>query len=126
MRLFLRLFRYDITGIKKLGYNIIDHTHITDITFSWLSYKTKYPNYEYYLNEEKRAWINPIDKDKISTDSFMDLYYLAIYEAAEIISRLEESIKDQATEEEIKSIIPDTSAVHGLECGRSLKFTNLK
>lgn len=126
VKLFLRLFRYDFTGIKKLGYNIIDTTHLFNLTFSWLSYRTKYIDFQKYLNEEHREWGNPIDEKIISTESFIDLYCDALEEGSKIISNLEEAIVNNATTQEIREIIPNKSAVHGLECGRSMTFNNLR
>lgn len=126
VRLFLRLFRYDPTGIKKHGYNIIDSTHLFNLTFAWLSYKTQYDDFEKYLNESKEEWSNPIDATITSTETFMELYEVAVKEGARIISELETAIMDQAPLEDIMNIVPDRSAVHGLECGKTMNFTNLK
>ncbi len=125
VRLFLRLFRYDPTGIKKLGYNVIDKTKLVRLTFSWLSYKSELTSTD-YLNLDHKVWGNPIDKTIISTESFFDLYKDAMDEGAKLISNLEEAIKDEAPRSELESIIPDKSAIHGLECGRPAVYTNLR
>lgn len=124
--IFLRLFRYDPTGIKKFGYNIIDSTHLFNQRFSWLSYKLEYDSNVDYLNQQKKLWINPIDSKIQSTSSFLELYDLAVDEAAKIISSLEEAIINNVPLKEINKIIPNVSSLHGLECGKKLIYTNLK
>ena len=51
---------------------------------------------------------------------------LAAKKAAEIISYLEEAINDKATSEELKIIVPNVSAIHGLECDLELPYKTLK
>lgn len=128
VNLFLRLFRYDPTGIKNIGYSIIDKANLTSLKFSFLSYHHNYPNFEQYLNEENRLWYNPSDPNAsiCSTNSFLELYELATKKAAEIISYLEEAINDKATSQELKTIIPNVSAIHGLECDLELPYKTLK
>lgn len=126
--LFLRLFRYDPTGIKNLCYSLIDKINPTDLKLSFLSYNHDYKNFEQYLNEDHNLWFNPSDPNAsiTSTNSFIELYELATKKTAEIISYLEEAINDNATREEIGQIVPNVSATHGLECDLDLPFKTLK
>lgn len=128
VNLFLGLFRYDPTGIKNIVYSLIDKTNLTSLKFSFLSYNHNYQNFEQYLNEEHRFWYNPSDPNAniCSTNSFLELYDLATKKAAEIISYLEEAINDKATSEELKIIVPNVSAIHGLECDLELPYKTLK
>ncbi len=128
VNLFLRLFRYDPTGIKNLGYCLIDYINLTELKFSFLSYNHNYRDFEQYLNEKHNLWFNPSEPSGniTSTASFVELYELATKMTSEIISELEEAINDSATNEEIKGIIPNVSAIHGLECGLNLPFKTLK
>lgn len=128
INIFLRLFRYDPTGIKNVGYNLIDKINLVDLKFSFLSYNHNYKDFEHYLNNEHNLWYNPSEPNSniSSTKSFFELYDLAVEKTAEIISNLEEAINDKASIEEIKDIIPNTSAVHGLECDLELPFKTLK
>lgn len=126
VHIFLRLFRYDPFGIKKLGYSIIDKTHISHTTFAWLSYKRRFDDYSEYLNEEKKTWGNPLDPSLESNKSFMEIYEDAVQAGAKLISELEEAFLANDSLDKIASIIPDRSAIHGLECGRQLEFVNLR
>ena len=126
VNLFLRLFRYDPTRIKDWGYGLIDKTDLISLKFSFLSYNHDYSGFEPYLNEEHRKWFNPCDENLSSTSSFFELYWQAAEVAAKIISELEMAINDKASSSQFKSIIPDTSAIHGLKCGQSLSFNTLR
>lgn len=128
VNLFLRLFRYDPTGIKNLCYCLIDKINLTDLKFSFLSYNHDYRNFDQYLNEEHNLWFNPSEPNAniTSINSFIELYELATKRSSKIISYLEEAINDNATHEEIEEIIPNVSAIHGLECDLDLPFKTLK
>ncbi len=122
--LFLGLFRYDPTGIKNIGYSIIDKVGLVSINFSWLSYKHKYIDFAKYLNEEHNVWINPVDDKIESCLSVRELYELALEEGARIISELDVAIQDNAKCDELKLIIPNISAIHGQKCdqNKELKY----
>ena len=107
---FLRLFRYDLTGLKEFGYHLVDLTHLSKTKYYWLSYHNRFPNYEYYLNEERRKWYNPVDDKTPRNESFKDLYDRAVEEGAHIISKLEEALSSKASPQELKRIIPRISA----------------
>lgn len=128
VNLFLRLFRYDPTGIKNLCYCLIDKINPTNVNLSFLSYNHNDRDLSQYLNNEHHLWFNPSEPSaKItSTNSFVELYELATKKTAEIISCLEEAINDNATHNEIQKIVPNVSAVHGLECDLNLPFKTLK
>lgn len=128
VNLFLRLFRYDPIGVKNLGYCLIDKMNLTELKFSFLSYYHDYIDFEQYLNEEHNIWFNPSEPNAsiTSTQSFIELYELATKKASEIFSCLEEAINDGATHDEFMDIIPNVSAVHGLECDLDLPYKTLK
>ncbi len=123
---FLYFLRYDPIGVKKFGYNIVDRMNLTKTKYSWLSYYNKLEGYDKYLNEEHRPWINPVDNNIVSTESFDELYEKAIYKTAIILSEIEEAIENGASMEEFEKIIPDISAVHGQKCDQNLKLKYLK
>lgn len=108
--IFLRLFRYDPTGIKKFGYHLVDLTHLSKTKYYWLSYHNRFTNYEYYLNGEKRTWYNPVDAKTPKNESFKELYNQAVEEGAHIISKLEEALNSKTSTQELKKIIPRISA----------------
>lgn len=127
VNIFLRLLRYDPTGIKDFGYKLIDKLNLIDTKFSFLSYYHNYSGFSQYLNEEHNIWYNPSSIEPIeSNQSFLELYELATKQAAEIISALEEAINEKAKPNEIKNIIPNVSAIHGLQCDMNLSFKILK
>lgn len=125
VNLFLRLFRYDPTGIKDWGYRLIDKANLTSLRFSFLSYNHDYSGFEYYLNEELRKWFNPCDENITSISSFFELYWNAVEDAAKIISELEIAINDKGSTTEIRDIVPNVSAIHGLSCDLELSFKTL-
>lgn len=123
---FLYLFRYDSVGIKKLGYNIVDKIVPTESKYFWLSYNNKFEGYSRYLNEEHRLWINQVDSNITSNESFSELYEKAIYESARILSDIEEGIENGASMDDFERIIPDVSAIHGQKCNQNLKLKYLR
>lgn len=123
---FLYLFRYDSVGIKKLGYNIVDKTYIKKSKYFWLSYNNKFKGYSKYLNEEHRLWINPVDSNITSNESFSELYEKAMIVSAKILSSIEEKIRDGSSIDEFEEIIPDVSAVHGQKCNQNLELKYIK
>ena len=94
---FLYLFRYDPVGIKKIRYCIVDRIYPTKLKYFWLSYHNRFEGYSKYLNEEHRLWLNPVNSDFGSTESFFELYERAILEAARILSGLEDAIETGAS-----------------------------
>lgn len=123
---FLYCFRYDKTGIKKLGYHLIDNVSLKKSNYFWLSYNNKFEGYEKFLNEEHRLWVNPADRNITSTESFFELYKKAMVVSAKILSSIEEKIRDGSSIDEFEEIIPDVSAVHGQKCNQNLELRYLK
>jgi len=128
VRIFLYLFRYDRLKIKDLVYRSIDKMDLMSLKFSFLSYGHIYENLEEIFNIEKNVWYNPcvVDKEKMSNDSLFELYEMATNQTAEIISNLEEAINDNSNKLQLKEIVPNVSAIHGLECDLNLSFKTLK
>lgn len=123
---FLYLFRYDPVGIKKLGYRVVDQIYPTKSKYFWLSYDNRFEGYSKYLNEEHQLWLNPVNSDFVSKESFSELYEKAILESARILSNIEETIENEASLDDFEKIIPDVSAFHGQKCNQDLKFKYLR
>lgn len=87
-RTIYKLLVKDKYGIKKFLYSLVDL--VTP------SKKDKYKSYswhvetadEFLLNNEHRAWCNPIDNDIMYEDSLMDLYNKATHYSLELIKEI--------------------------------------
>ena len=78
-----------------------------------------------YLNLNHEEWLNPTN-GSVSTESFLDLYQKALNDGAYIVNELEEICQSGSIrKEDVFSVIPDISSVHGLSCDVpfQLKYT---
>ena len=126
VNLVLYILRYDPIGYKRVFCEFFDSLHLMDMKTSWLSYNSDLLKYQNLMNDEHNAWNNPTDATRISWSSVRELYELAVKDAAKIISELNEAIKDGATKQELEDIIPNKSAIHGLECNKHLTLSHVK
>lgn len=124
LELFMRTMKYDPNGIKKIVLDKLDPILKGTSSFSY------HQNSELaleYLNLEHEKWLNPIDETKVSTESFLDLYDKALKDGSYIINELEKICQTgKIKKDDIYSLIPNISSVHGLECGQKLKIKNIK
>ena len=79
MESFIRLFRQDRFGIKRVIYKTID-SFTTKRTFRLEAISYHYPliDKHNYLNSNNKLWRNPTTYNMTSTESFIDLYLKAI------------------------------------------------
>lgn len=111
---FLRFYREDKTGMKRLGYLIIDK--ILDKRYEFLSFH--YPKGYLSLDlNQKKDWYNPVDNKK-HYSSIMDLYNESLNKAYEIIKKIDESLENKKTAD----INLNISAVHGYECNKNYEL----
>lgn len=125
---FLRLFRYDPTKIKLLGYKTIDlllSPFNVDTKYEFLSFQISNP-YTFENLNEKEVWYNPVDYTR-HYSSFMELYNEALSEVVYVIYKLEELIKDDTKDASlVYLIVQDISAIHGYECNQKLELKYFK
>ena len=89
------------------------------------SYHRDYNDVLSDLNINHAEWLNPTN-GKISTDSFCDLYEKALKDGAYIVDELETICQSGSIHrDDVFSIVPDISSVHGLSCEEpfELKYT---
>ncbi len=124
VELFMKVFKYDPIGFKKIIFDIVDPLFKGSSSFS---YHRDYKAAEEFLNNEHSIWLNPIDDCIQSYESFMDLYNKALVDGAEIVNKLESVCQTGIiNQDEIYSIIPNVASTHGLECGQKCKIKNKK
>ena len=121
---FMKNFKYDPTGCKKIAFDYLNPKLIGTSSFSYnRDSKDAIP----YLNLNKEKWLNPMDDSIESTDSFIELYNKALNDGADIINKLEKLCKSSYfNKDDIYSIIPNKASTHGLECGQRCKIKNKK
>lgn len=119
-RLFMRVMKYDPTGIKRVIFDAVDPFLKGTKSFS---YHRNYEEALPYLNLEHETWLNPMNASITSTDSFIDLYNKALLDGSKIVDELEKICQGGTiNKDDIYSIIPNISSVHGLECGKKLEI----
>ena len=125
-RKFFKALRYDPRGIKRLLFKPLDLLLMGIFKPSILPCTHDGTECLPYLNSEKEPWTNPADAAIISTKSFDELYDDGIHEIARMLSLLDEAIANNATEEELRAIIPNLSSIHGCEAGQDYQLSNVK
>lgn len=124
LELFMRIFKYDRLGVKQKVFDAVDPIVKGSSSFS---YHRDFDAALKYLNLEHEIWYHPMDNDISSQESFLDLYNKALMEGASIVDELEKICQSGSIKkDDIYSIIPNVSSVHGLACGQKLKIKNRK
>jgi len=116
LNFYLRIFQNDPFGWKVRFYNFVDDK--TQAGCSFFSNHVDYRDAEAYLNKQNEEWTNPFDLSISSKKSLLELLREAVVEIARIVDTLEE-INHQSTHncDEIKQVVPNISAITGLEGG---------
>lgn len=122
--LFMKLLKYDSKGRKKIILDLLDPILKGTSSFS---YHRNVDEKSDFLNLQHETWLHPMDSNIISNKSFLDLYDQALKDGSYMIDELEKICqKGVMKKDDIYSLIPDVSSVHGLECGQKLKIKNTK
>lgn len=127
---YMYLYRYDPTNIKKGLGKIVDKFISLD-SESFFYDKTKLSELEKYTNSKNKEWINywtkGTENEIKSTDGLNEIYNRALQQAKQIIYDLESIIKNSKISlNDIKDIVPNRSAITGIECGKDLPFIKKK
>lgn len=123
VRAYIRLCKYDPTGVKRLLFDLLDPLLKGTASFS---YHRNAALARPFLNEDHGQWRNPMDGERRSRASFGELYDAALEESARIVERLDAMCRGgRVSREEVLSAVPDIASTHGLACGRPLviKYT---
>jgi len=121
-RTFFRTLRHDPHGIKKVLFRPLDLMLFGLFKPSILPFRFDGTECLAYLNLDKKEWTHPIDASILSTQSLDELFDEAVSEMTHMIAMLDEAITDGAASEELKSIVPDVSSIHGRETGLDYQF----
>jgi len=125
MKNIYRIFRYDKTGIKKLGYKIIDKClPLKQLNKEQLSYNVNYKNKLHYLNKEKNEWNHPMDQYETYNYSFVELYHIALNKAIEIINEVNKVLYEDNDIEVLNQVFKNISYRTGKDCNdkRKMKY----
>jgi hypothetical protein len=122
MKLFLKIFRYDPTGIKKKFYKFLDMIFPGYfIKKESLSYDMDHKTKKHYLNLEKNKWNHPKDENEIYDYSFIELYHIALSRAVNLINDTNEVLFKKRRMSDLEVIFPDLSYTSGKKCNIKLK-----
>ena len=125
MKIIYRLFRYDKTGLKKLGYKIIDKIlPLKQLNKEQLSYNVNYKRKLHYLNKEKNEWNHPMDQYETYTYSFIELYHISLTKALEIINEVNKVLYENENVDILDNVFKNLSYRTGKDCDdkRQMKF----
>jgi len=124
MKFFFRVFRHDPTGIKKMGYQLIDlvcpRSLLRKVS---LSYHIKMKGKKELLNLEHKRWYNPTDKRTKSNESLLELYTKALAKTVNMIHDINQYMYyDKKTN--LKKVIGNNSYITGKDCDKKkeIKF----
>lgn len=117
---FMKYMKFDSSGFKRIFFDKLDPYLKGTSSFS---YHRELVEALEYLNLEHDKWLNPMDDGIVSNESFLDLYDKALTDSSYIVNELEELCRSGIIrKDEISSLIPDISSVHGLQGGQPLKI----
>lgn len=114
-RTFFKALRYDPKGRKTRWFRPLDFLLKGVFKPSVLPFYFDGTECLPYLNTDKKPWAYPADASRISEKSFDELYSDGVIEIAQMLSLLDEAIAGNATEAELRAIIPNISSIHGCE-----------
>ena len=124
MSLFMKTFKFDRYGIKKVIFDAVDPFLKGTSSFS---YHRNSNEAKPYLNEEHSLWLHPMYASIQSNESFMDLYNKSLIDGAHIIDGIEKLCKAGKIHiDDIYSLIPDVASTYGLKCGQEFVIKNKK
>lgn len=121
---FMHIFKYDFYGKKRVIFDLVDPLLKGTASFS---YHREEDAVEMFINRQHEEWVNPMNGELKSTESFMDLFEKALEECVNIIYQLERlCIRGVIQRDEVDFIVPDIASTHGLSCGKSLEIKYTK
>lgn len=117
---FVRIFKHDPTGLKRLVFDFVDPFLKGTSSFS---FHRSSADARQFLNEEHEQWCNPMNETVCSRESFIELYYKALTKSADIIEKLVALCRTgKITEKTVFDIVPNIASTHGLNCGKALEI----
>lgn len=122
MKKFYYIFNYDIFGIKKQVYKVMDFVCGDKLVRKKeLSFYVNPNSKLYYLNFEKEKWCHPCDKKEIYDYSFDELYNKAIKKAVGIIEEVDKMLESKNVDEKriyelFKNLDYGTGKDYNLNC----------
>ena len=125
-RTFFKALRYDPHGAKRVLFKPLDVLLMGVFKPSILPCTHDGTECLPYLNIGKEPWTNPADAARVSTQSFDELYDEGVREIARMLSRLDEAIESNATDSELRAIIPNISSISGCECRPGYQLNNVR
>ncbi|MDO5003633.1 MAG: hypothetical protein Q4E39_05355 [bacterium] len=124
VEMFIKKFKYDPTGLKRVFFDLVDPILKGTKSFS---YNRDCDNNLDFLNLNHEEWLNPNDNKITSTMSFLDLYKKALNDGANIIDELEKIAKHGVISYlDICDLVPNVSSITGLESGKKLELKYTK
>lgn len=116
--LFMKLLKYDSKGRKRKIMDLLDPILKGTSSFS---YHRDLPEDYDFLNLNHESWAHPMDNNIVSNKSFLDLYNKALKDGSYIIDEIEKICqRGIIKKDDIYSLVPNISSVHGLGCGQKL------
>lgn len=127
---YMHLYRYDPNGFKKKLAKITEP--IINLGAEDFFYdENKLPMLEKFMNNQHKEWVNiwtkNTDKKLMFNTCLSDEYKKSMKIMIEIINEIENMINSNIISfQKIEKLIPNRSAITGLECGKKLSFIKYK
>ncbi len=125
-KVFNTLIVNDRFGIKRFFYKLIDT--ITNHPYGNLSvYSTHLltPNLN-FLNNERKQWIHPCNKNLKYNYSFQDLFELSLKKTKKIIKEVNKVLYEDSSIEKLRDYIPNIDYSTGLTVEESVRMHNFE
>lgn len=124
MKQFVRILKYDPSGIKRVFFNSLDSFSKGSASFS---YHVRAEDAEEYLNRDHRQWENPKRPELSCSKSMLELFQEALQASAEYIAKLDRlCVQGNITRETVYSVVPDQSSTYALPCGTERRYRTRK
>lgn len=115
MERFVRILKYDPSGLKHALFRSLDPLAKGSASFS---YHVRTEDAEAYLNQSHQCWANPKLPQTVFFQSMPELYEDALRESAEVIAGLDRLCRQGGlTREAVCAIVPDRSSTYALPTG---------
>lgn len=109
------MLSYDPSGIKKTLMRAVDRIVKDNMEYNTLIYPRKIDNRYDYMNTKHNSWNHPCDKNERYSESFYDIYDLAVKESLDMIKATINYLENKTDINNLRKFFPNISYITGKE-----------